>query len=195
MDIRNIYEALANKGKILSKSEILEVIREYSKKFRKINAENTIKYLSRHNYTKRIFLEFYYINSYDEKKQKICKYEDKELLFLVLDKLKIKWYLGLNSAFYTQGKTWQTPNLLNIINNKLSGYKKILGLNIRFFKIKDNLIFGLKKAETKNKVPYFYSDPAKTYLDKVYFRQTKNLIRIKNTNNYLKRYPKWVGKK
>jgi len=66
---------------------------------------------------------------------------------------------------------------------------------VKFIKIKEDLFFGLKELKTNNKVPYFYSDPAKTYIDMVYFKQSKILTRVKNTKTYLQRYPKWVGKK
>lgn len=193
--INSIYEALLNRGKIFKKEEILHIFEEYKKIKSNSNHKNIIEYFSKHNYIKRIFLGYYYINSYDEKERSFCNYSDRELIFYVLNKEKLKWYLGLNTALYEQGKTWQTPNLINIINTKISGKKKVLGLNMRFIKTKENLVFGLKQLKTKNKIIYFYSDPAKTYIDKVYFKETNNLIRVKNTQKYLKRYPKWVGKK
>jgi len=193
--INAIHSALLNRGKIFKKKEILSLSEEYKRLKLKDNPKQIIQYLSKHNYIKRIFLGYYYVNSYDERKRNFYNYSDKELLFYVLNKEKIKWYLGLNTAIYEQGKTWQTPNMLNIINTKLSGKRKINGLSIKFIKAKENLIFGLKESKTKNKISYFYSDPAKTYIDKVYFKQTDSLVRVKNTQEYLKRYPKWVGKK
>ena len=193
--INTLQEALLNRGKIFEKEEILHLFEEY-KKLRYIsNHKNIIEYLSKHNYIKRIFLGYYYINSYDEKERSFCNYTDRELIFSVLNKEKIKWYLGLNTAIYEQGKTWQTPNMINIINTRISGRRKIVGLKVRFIKIKEELVFGLKESQTNNKVIYFYSDPAKTYIDEVYLKESKNLIRVKNTQEYLKRYPKWVGKK
>ncbi|MBU3913409.1 MAG: hypothetical protein KKE50_04935 [Nanoarchaeota archaeon] len=193
--INAIHEALLNRGKIFKKDEILHLLEEYKKLKLDVNHKNIIEYLSKHDYIKRIFLSYYYVNSYDEKKRTFCNYSDKELLFYVLNKEKIKWYLGLNTSIYEQGKTWQTPQVMSIINTKISGKKKILSLNINFIKTKENLIFGIKKLETKNKIPYFYSDSAKTYLDLVYFKQSDKVIRLKNTQTYLRRYPKWVGKK
>ena len=193
--INTLYEALLNRGTIFKKNEILKLLEEYKKLKLKISNKNIIEYLSKHNYIKRIFLGYYYINSYDEKKRSFCNYSDKELIFSVLNKEKIKWYLGLNTAIYEQGKTWQTPNMINIINTKLSGKKTISGLKVKFIKTKENLIFGLKELKTENNISYFYSDPAKTYLDKVYFKESKQLVKVKNTQEYLKRYPKWVGKK
>jgi len=193
--IKGIHESLLNRGKIFKKEEIIKVSEGYRKIVHSSAHKKIIEYLSKNRYIKRVFLSYYYVNSYDERERRFCSYMDKELLFLVLNKEKIKWYIGLNTALYEQGKIWQTPNMIYIINNRISGKKKIVGANIKFLKIKDNLIFGLKEKETKNHVPYFYSDPAKTYIDSVYFKEVKHLTRIKNTKEYLRRFPKWVGKR
>ncbi len=196
MNIKNnLYEALINRGKILSKIEINKIIIEYENKFKDKKRVDLLKYLSRQRYIRKIFSGFYYINTFDERSRKFSKLEDKEVLFLVLKKLKIKWYVGLGYSLYLQGKKWQTPNQISIINTKFSGIKRIFGLKVKFFKTKENFIFGLKTAKTNHNIEYSYSDPAKTYIDRVYFRETDNLIKVKNTQEYLKRYPKWVGKK
>ncbi len=195
-----IYEALLNrKEKICSREEIIEIIKEYNASIGKVNIENALWYLSRHNYIKRIMLNLYYINSLDERERNFCNYEGKELLFMALSRLKIRWYLALNNALYLLGKTWQTPNKLVIINNRISGKKNLLGMDVRFIKIKESLIFGLTHGSTRNNIPYFYSDLAKTYLDLAYFRDiNKNKIgllkALKETKAYLKKYPKWLTK-
>ncbi|MFH1710859.1 MAG: hypothetical protein ABH840_00945 [Nanoarchaeota archaeon] len=196
-NITRIYEALLNRlGKVCSKEEIVSVIKEYNKKFKtKIETDSGVKYLSRHRYIKRIFLSFYYINSVDERKRGYCKFEDRELLFLVLNKLNLKWYLGLSSALYESGKTWQIPTVISIVNNKLSGKRKVLKVNIRFIKIKEKLIFAVKSAKTKNNIGYSYSIPSKTYLDMIYFRVTDKPVKDKDAKKYIKKFPKWVGKK
>ena len=196
-NIAKIYEALTNRlNKVCNKDGVVLIIKEFNKKFKtKIEPNNAVKYLSRHSYIKRIFLSFYYINSIEERKRKYCKFEDRELLFLVLDKLKLKWYLGLSSALYESGKTWQPPVVISIVNNRLSGKRKILGLKIRFFKTKEKLIFAIKSAKTKNNISYFYSVPAKSYLDMIYFRITDKPIKDKEIKKYIKRFPKWVEKK
>lgn len=193
--INSLQEAMLNRGKIFQKKEILDLIEKYKKINPELKQKNIIEYLSKNRYLTRIFLGYYYVNSYDERERKFCNYSQKELIFMVLNKENIKWYLGLNTAIYQQGKTWQTPVIINIINTRLSGEKIILGLKIRFKKIKQELYFGIKQAKTQKDVPFFYSDPAKTYIDMVYFKQAKELTRVKNTKEYLKRYPKWLGKK
>lgn len=193
-----IYEALLNrKEKVCSKSDIVEIIKEYNKSLGKLNSlnpKNALWYLSRHRYIKRIIFNFYYLNSMDERKRNFCQYEDKDLLFMVLNKLKLEWYVGLNSALYLQGKIWQVPNTLTIINQRFSGRKIVLGLKVRFVKIKDNLIFGMKKGKTRNKVSYSYSTLAKTYLDLFYFRESQKLVILKDTKKYIKKYPLWLHK-
>jgi len=196
MVIKNtIFEALLNRGKIISGKEIVGLAKEYEEKFGIKSNKDLLKYLSRHKYIRRIFVGFYYINSFDERTRNFYEFEDKEVLFMVLNKLKIKWYVGLGYSLYLQGKKWQTPNQISIVNTKFSGIKKIFGLKVKFFKTKESLFFGLKKMKTDKGIDYFYSDPAKTYIDRVYFKEVNSLIGVKNTKEYLKRYPKWVGKK
>jgi len=188
-----VHEALLNrKDKICHKEEIDGIMAEYNEKMGKINSENAIKYLSRHKNIQRIFKHYYYINSFDEKERKFRTYDDRELLFIVLNKLGIKWYVGLYSSLHLNGRIWQVPNILSIVSGKISGKRKILGLKVEFHKIRKSLIFGLKKGETKNKIPYFYSDSAKTYLDLRYFRIMKKIPSLKETKTYLKRYPGWL---
>ncbi len=190
-----IYEALLNrKEKVCSKLDIIEIIQEYNKSLGKINSKNALWYLSRHGYIKRIIFNFYYINSVDERKRNFCNYEDKELLFMALNKLNLKWYVGLNSALYLQGKIWQIPNTLAIINSKFSGRKMVLGLKVQFIKIKESLIFGMKEKKSRNAIPHHYSDLAKTYLDLSYFRKSGKLVILKDTKKYIKKYPSWLHK-
>lgn len=192
-----IYEALINRNeKIRSKSEILKLIGEYKLRFKhKIDSETLLKYLSRHNYLKRIFHSYYYINSSDERKRGYCYFEDKELLFMVLNKLEIKWYVGLDSVKYLTSSNWQVPRVLHIINTAFSGEKQILSLKVNFSKLKLNLFFGLKKSETKNKITFKYSSAEKTELDMAYLQKKNNILITEKTKDYLKRYPKWLGKK
>ncbi len=194
--LKTIYLAILNrKKKIVRKEDIVEVIKNYNKKFEKVSVKNALWYLSRRNYIKRIFLDYYYINSIEERNLGTCKYEDKELLFEVLNREKIKWYLGLNSAKYYLGEIWQFPVVLTIINNRLSGRRKINGINLRFIKIKEKLIFGLVTKNTKNKIKFYYSDIQKTNLDFLYFRLSNKIHLDKKTKEYVERFPKWVGKK
>jgi len=193
--LKSIYSALLNRGdKIMKKKEIVKLIEDYSNKIEKVSITNALWYLSRQNYIKRIFLDYYYINSIEERELKFCKYMDKELLFIVLNKLEVKWYLGLTSARYSGGEIWQTPNMPIVINNKFSGEKIIAGLKVRFIKIKKNLIFGLIKEKTDKEIRYYYSDKEKTELDEIYLSGKGKAAANKKTKNYLQKYPKWLQK-
>src|SRR3989344_1326740 len=193
--LKSIYSALLNRGdKIMKKKEIVKLIEDYSNKIEKVSITNALWYLSRQNYIKRIFLDYYYINSIEERELKFCKYMDKELLFLVLDKLEVKWYLGLTSAMYHGGEIWQTPNMLIVINNRFSGMRIIAGLRVKFIKIKKNLIFGLVKEKTDKKIKYYYSDKEKTDLDNIYLSRTGKIATNKKTMIYIQKYPKWLQK-
>ncbi len=174
--------------------EIVKLVEDYNNKIEKVSITNTLWYLSRQNYIKRIFLDYYYINSIEERERKFCKYMDKELLFLVLNKSDIKWYLGLTSAKYSGGEIWQTPNLLIVVNNRVSGKRIIADLKVKFIKIKESLIFGLIKEKTDKGIEYSYSDKEKTELDDIYLSRKGKLAKDKKTRNYLKKYPKWLQK-
>ena len=193
--LKSIYFALLNRGeKIMKRKEIVKLVEDYNNKIEKVSIINALRYLSRENYIKRIFLDYYYINSIEERERKFCRYMDKELLFLVLNKINLKWYLGLTSARYSGGEIWQTPNMVIIINNKFSGNRAIMGFKTRFIKLKENLIFALIKGKTDKNVEYYYSDKEKTELDEVYLSRKGKLAKDKKTRNYLKRYPKWLQK-
>src|SRR3989339_169676 len=85
--LKSVYSALLNRGeKIMKRKEIVNLIEDY-RKIEKISITNALWYLSRQGHIKRIFLDYYYINSIEEREQKFCKYLDKELLFLVLNKI------------------------------------------------------------------------------------------------------------
>ena len=172
MDARKIHEALLNrKEKVCHRSEIVELIKEYKKKFRStIRITDSVKYLSRHNYITRIFKGYYYLNSIDEQKRGYRSFEDRELLFIVLNKLKMGWYVGLSSAMHYSGKSWQVPSVTSIVNGDIAGEKNILGIKVRFSKLKKLSTDGLKKSKTRNNIPFYYSLPKKTASDTAYLK-------------------------
>ena len=194
--LKTIYLAILNRNeKIIKKEKIVGIIKEYNKKFGKVSIYNSLWYLSRYNYIKRIFLDYYYINSLEEKGLGTCKYEDKELLFEILNKEKVKWYLGLTSAKYYLGEIWQFPTRMTIVNNRFSGKRKIKDAAVKFIKIKEKLIFALISKKTKNKIKFYYSDIQKTNLDFLYIRQINEIPIDKKTREYAERFPKWLFKK
>jgi len=169
---RRIIDKLRlNYEKILSKEEIIKTIKEYSIVYKtKINLISLWTYLRKDNYIKRILGDYYYVYSLEERYNHYCKFSEEELVFLVLEKMHIKWYLGLESALKENKITWQVLNIIIIINNHFSGIKKLGNSKLKFIKTKNNKFkFGLIKKKTNNSVKYFYSDLEKTYLDFLYF--------------------------
>lgn len=192
-----------NREKILNKEEIIKTIKEYSKIYKtKVNLISLWTYLRKDSYIKRILGDYYYVYSLEERYNKYCKFSEEELIFLVLEKMKIKWYLGLESALKENRITWQALNIVTIVDNHFSGVKKLGNAKFKFIKTKDNKFeFGLIKKKTNNSVGYFYSDLEKTYLDFLYFSSyegkdikglKKNLdFKIENSKiiKYAKHYP------
>ena len=172
---RIIEKLRLNTEKILSKKEIIGTIEEFSKIYKiKVNLISLWVYLRKNNYIKRILGDFYYVYSLDEKYNKYNKFSDEELVFLILEKIRIKWYLGLESALRENKIIWQALNIRTIINNKFSGIKKLGNSKFNFIKTKDNKFkFGLIKKKTSNNVFIVYSDLEKTYLDFLYFYSYK----------------------
>ena len=165
----------ANHEKILSKEEIIKTIIDYSKVYKtKVNLLSLWTYLRKDNYIKRILGDYYYVYSLDERYNKYCKFSEEELVFLVLEKMNIKWYLGLESALKKHKTIWQALNVVIIVNNHFSGIKELGNAKFKFIKTKDNKFkFGLIRDKTNNSVKYFYSDLEKTYLDFLYFSSYK----------------------
>ena len=170
---RKIIDKLRLKNEemlLLSKEKIIKTIRDYQKIYkRKVNLISLWTYLRKNNYIKRILKDYYYIYSLEERHNHYCEFSEEELIFLVLEKLKIKWYLGLENALKENKISWQALNVTIIINNKFSGIKKLGNSKFKFIKTKPSLFFGLIKKKTNNKVVYYYSDLEKTYLDFLYF--------------------------
>ena len=164
-----------NYEKILNKEEIIKTIKEYSKIYKtKVNLISLWTYLRKDSYIKRILGDYYYIYSLEERYNKYCKFSEEELIFIVLEKMNIKWYLGLESALKENRITWQALNIVTIVDNHFSGVKKLGNSKFKFIKTKDKKFkFGLTKKKTNNSVRYFYSDLEKTYLDFLYFSSYK----------------------
>jgi len=173
---RKIIDKLRlNNEKIIAKEEIIKTIKDYSKIYKtKINLISLWTYLRKDNYVKRVLGDYYYIYSLEERYNHYCKFSEEELVFLVLEKMNIKWYLGLESALKENKITWQILNIIIIINNHFSGIKELGNSKFKFIKTKDNKFkFGLIKRKTNNKVVFLYSDLEKTYLDFLYFLSYK----------------------
>ena len=201
---RTIIGKLRSKmEKILSKEEVIKTIEDYQKIYKiKVNIISLWTYLRKDRYIKRILGDYYYVYSLEERYNRYCNFSEEELIFLVLEKMKLKWYLGLESALKENKIIWQTLNIIIIVNNHFSGIKKLGNSKFKFIKTKEKrLNFGLIKTETNNKVVHFYSDLEKTYIDFLYFYKGKDIKTMKKNldfvirKNKLKKYAKNYSKK
>ena len=198
-----INKLRSKKEKILSKGEIIKIIEEYGKIYKiKVNLLSLWTYLRKDMYIKRVLWDFYYVYSLEERHNHYCNFSEEELVFLVLEKMRLKWHLGLESALKENKIIWQALNIIIIVNNRFSGIKKFGNSKFKFIKTKEKrLSFGLIKARTNNKVPYTYSDLEKTYLDFLYFYKKKDIEAMKNNLDFnirigiLKKYTKNYSKK
>ena len=177
-----------NHEKIITKKEILKTIKRYSQIYKtKVNIISLWTYLRKDNYVKRILGDYYYIYSLEERYNHYCKFSEEELIFFVLEKMDVKWYLGLENALKEHKIIWQTLNIITIVNNHFSGIKKLGNSKFKFIKTKGKMFkFGLIKNKTNNSVNYYYSDLEKTYLDFLYFSsyKGKNILDLKRNMDF-----------
>src|SRR3989344_9008726 len=123
----------SEKEKILSKGEIIKIIESYQKIYKiKVNMISLWTYLRKDNYIKRILGDYYYIYSLEERYNHYCNLSEEELIFIVLEKMNIKWYLGLESALKENRITWQALNIVTIVDNHFSGVKKLGNSKFKF---------------------------------------------------------------
>jgi predicted transcriptional regulator of viral defense system len=143
-----------------------------------------------------VFKGYYYILNSKEKEGSYTDYSTNEMVYVILNKTNIKWYLGLYSALERNNIIWQGVVNPIIVNSRFSGEKKILGVKYQFHKMKREFFdFGHIKKITKNRITFYYSDPEKTYIDFVYFNKNppSELFAFKNNEklrSYLKNYSK-----
>lgn len=194
--VRNILESF--KDKLVSKKQLE---RAFSDVLQDKYSENIIVNLRQNRDILYVFKGYYYLLSSKEKEGSYTDYSTNEMVYTILNKLNIKWYLGLYSALERNNIIWQGIVNPTIVNSELSGEKKILEVKYQFHKMKRELLnFGHIKKITKNRITFYYSDPEKTYVDFVYFDKTppSELSAFKineNIRSYLKNYSKNFKKK
>lgn len=143
---------------------------------------------------------YYYICDTEEHRFKLTNYTALEMTSVVLNKLKIDWYLGLTSALEKNHVVWQGHTTIVILNSQLSRTRTIQGVRVEFRKLQKNLFgFGVEKFKTTNQLTLFYSNPEKTFMDFVYYQETvpQELISKLNSNvqSYASKYPAAVQKR
>jgi len=189
--IRNILESFNEK--LVSKKQLIKTFGDVLQGNR---SENIIVNLRRNRDIIYAFKGYYYLLNPKEKKGAYTEYSTNEMVYAILNKLNVKWYLGLYSALERNNIVWQGVVNPIIVNSELSGEKKILEVKYKFYKMKrDKLDFGHIKKITKNRITFYYSDPEKTYIDFIYFNKNppselSNANKNEKLRLYLKNYSK-----
>ena len=194
--IRNILESF--KDTLVSKKQLERAFRDV---LQDKYPENIIVNLRQNRDILYVFKGYYYLLNSKEKEGSYTNYSTNEMVYAVLNKLNIRWYLGLESALERSNVIWQGVVNPVVLNSEVSGQKTILGVKYQFHKIKrEKLDFGYVKKITKNRITFYYSDPDKTFLDYVYLNKNipSELLHVKNNEKvkfYLKQYSKNFKKK
>jgi len=153
--IKNILESI--KDKLISKKQLINAFKDV---LQNKYTEEVIVNLRRNKDILYIFKGYYYILNPKEKEGDYTEYSTNEMVYTILNKLNIKWYLGLYSALERNNIVWQGVVNPIIVNSELSGEKKILEVKYKFYKMKrDKLDFGHIKKITKNRITFYYSNP------------------------------------
>ncbi|MCX6671764.1 MAG: hypothetical protein NTX92_07580 [Euryarchaeota archaeon] len=192
----NILDSLNEK--VVSKKQLVNAFRDV---LQDESPETLIANLRRNKDILYVFKGYYYVLDPHEQQGSFTQYSTDEMVCVILNKLNIRWYIGLESALERNNLIWQGVVNPVILNSELSGEKKILGVKYRFHKMqREKLDFGFVKKTTKNRITFYYSDPEKTYLDYVYFRKKipSELSAIKHNEkvkSYLTAFSKSFKKK
>ena len=182
---------------MITRDKILSIIHNAGQSETKTNALFTLR---KRGWIRYIFKGYYYLLTPEEKYGKYTQYTSSEMLFTALNKLKINWYLGLQSALEYNNVLWQGHGALVILNNKVSGVRTVQGTKVQFRKMKKEYFFGILSMETKNRITVYYSDKEKTVADFAYFNEQSpgeplRSIDKEKASGYLNKYSKVVQRR
>ena len=188
-------------GKVAIRDSVENVCQRFG-----ANATNTINFMISYGYFTRIIRGLYYVKTLEEftLKKAVDIYK---VLSLGMDELKIRWYFGLHTALRFNGVTHEFSDTVFILNDEIFRPKivKVSGERVRFIKMSPSL-FGFGVIERDN---VKFSDLEKTILDLVYLSRYRSTpeekiattieeyakgARTEKVKEYLKAYPKTVGK-
>ena len=197
-DTRLARQALDGlKQKIASKKEIWAHLK------RTINSKYTLTLFRSLYESKKILYvwkQYYYIRDAEEVEKDFNKMAPSEMLYKILNKLSIDWYLGLESALEQNKIVWQAINRSIVINSKFSGTFVILKQVFQFKKMRKNLFFGVQELRNSQGTIWKHSDIEKTIIDFVYYKKKvpADLLAQKNKtklDKYLLKVPRFLRKK
>ncbi len=201
-EIYILYFKLDNlEEKIVSKKLLIELIRDVVQD----EPEKYLKKLRENRKIKFIIQNYYYILSDNERRLNQLRYNPSELVFSVLNKSNVKWYISLEKGLELNNILWQAHKKINIINNKISGEKTIIRTKFDFKKTKPQHINNYKQDnykqnKTKNRITQNIGLNEKIYLDFIYFKkrvpiELEKAIDKSKVISILSDYPKTFQKK
>ncbi|GEM_PF-2792400 len=164
---------LGKKRKIITKKEIKDSYNDFQKLWgkKKVDFVKVFDTL-RKSRLKYIFKKNWYVLSQEEFDDlKNNKFDEYEIILSFLKEEGVPYYLGLSTAKYLNKITWQSLNVVYIINTRFKIKRKIGNLEIRLIKFPKDLI--VKIALFKSDKEIFYSDIEKTFLDETYYKLYK----------------------
>jgi len=188
-------------GEAVVKSEVSEVCRRFG-----ADLDATVNFMISYGYFVRVLRGLYYVKTSEEfaLKKSVDVYK---VLFLGLNKLKVKWYFGLYTALGLNGLTHEFSDTIFVVNDKIYRAKeiKVAGEKVKFIKLAGRLVdFGVVSSEGKR-----FSDVEKTLLDLVYISRYRSLpegkivslideyrerVSSSKLKEYLEVYPEAVGR-
>jgi predicted transcriptional regulator of viral defense system len=188
-------------GKAVNREELEKVCGRFS-----ANASSTVNFMISYGYLVRILRGLYYVKTLEEfgLKKSLNVYN---ILSLGMEKLGIKWYFGLYTSLKLSGLTHEYFDTLFILNEAIFRPKviKVMGEKVKFIKLRSKL-FGFGTLTEDN---IKFSDIEKTILDFIYVSKYRSVleeriisviedyskdVKADKINDYLKFYPKSVGK-
>ncbi len=192
-------------GEVLTKGEIISLVRTLRPAREVKNPENYVKYLSSGaKYLIRIFRGLYYVKDVEEVFYRTVK-DIHRVVAAGLERKGLNWYYGLFTAMELGGYTHVHRPVIYVINDRVHRRIRVAGVPVRFVKVRPSLIFGFA-GEPR------ISDPEKTVLDFLYLERYGTipaqsvraaldeitsyvkLDRVK-LREYARRYPNFVVRK
>ncbi|MFP4524497.1 MAG: hypothetical protein ACLFO2_04285 [Candidatus Woesearchaeota archaeon] len=177
--------------RIIHRSVILELVRN-------VLRDEPRPYLERLRRSGRlvyIIKGYYYRLSIEEYYNNYTSYSSLEMVAAVLNKLKMQWYVGLQSALQHHKLVWQQPRAITIISDSLSGEKVVRKTRFLFRKVRRDLIFSYQKHYSKKNIRYNVSSVEKTIADMAYFavpvpKEVLEAAKPRELKKCLETYPK-----
>ncbi|MFT4283190.1 MAG: hypothetical protein ACMXX6_02070 [Candidatus Woesearchaeota archaeon] len=153
------------KDRVVSKKDILSRL----KPFCGDDSDNVFNSLRRLNKISFLFNGYYYIFSEDERSKGIRKYSVFELIAVVLNKLNVKWYFGLETADEFNKVKRQASNVIYVVNNKFCKSFNLDGQKVVFKKAE--FISEFESYMSVNRIKLNVSSVSRTLRDYKFFKQ------------------------